>query len=234
MKPYLPEKNVKKVLVSELLPEYMREKLADLGIGCVNAAPAKNITTELKYHPDVVMLNVSEDVWYAEKSNEQMFDFGEVRRLESDLEAEYPFDCLLNDIVFGDNVICGKSAPEWLFEGKNVYRVRQGYAKCSTVFVSDNAFITSDTGIYKTLCALGCEALCVTNVTIRLNGYSCGFIGGCAGKLAGDLLAFTGDINTHPDTKKIKAFCKKQNVKIISLGDGALYDYGGMIPLCEY
>ena len=232
MLPNLPEKSVRKAFVSALLPCGMQKELNALGVECVFPQPAKNIKSELRFHPDIVMCNVDEGVWYAEKSNEQTFDFGELRRLEKDLGEEYPEDCLLNNLAAGNNVICGISADTAIFGGKSIIKVRQSYAKCSTIAVTAEAFITSDAGICKVLKARGFDVLLVTNDRIELNGYGCGFIGGCAGKVGRTLLVFTGDIKKHAQYVDIKSFCKNCGVDIYSLGNNFLYDYGGILPIC--
>ena len=231
MRPNLPDKPVRKAFVSRLMPEQMVKELKMLGVECVYPDPAVNITSELRYHPDIVLLNTSEGVWYAEKSNEQMFDFGELKHLGFDLGNIYPHDCALNCVICGEIVICGKNAPKQLFAGKTVLEVNQGYAKCSTIVVSDNAFITADKGIYKALTDYGFDALLTNNTGIMLNGYDCGFIGGCSGKVSNNLLVFTGDISRHNDHENIKSFCADHNVDIYSLGNNFLYDYGGILPI---
>ncbi len=232
MRPNLPEKPVKKAFVSRLMPAQMKNELKLLGIECVHPDPAVNITGELRYHPDIVTLNVSEGVWYVEKSNEQMFDFGELKRLDFDQGNVYPYDCALNCVVAGGKVICGRSAPKELFRGMTVIEVNQGYAKCSTIPLNESAFITSDKSIYKALVKNGCDVLLTNNDGIMLDGYDCGFIGGCSGKVSEKLLVFTGDIKKHKDHENIKSFCANHQIDIYSLGNNFLYDHGGILPIC--
>ena len=232
MRPNLPENNVKAAFVSQILPYDIRNELTKAGVQCIDVKAAEYITSELKYHPDIVMLNVEEGVWYTEKSNEQMFVFGELRRLSRDLGNKYPLDCLLNHVVAGNTVICGKSTDIRIFgKEKDIIKVNQAYAKCSTVIVNESAFITSDKSIYKALKTNGFDVLLTVNDRIGLNGYSCGFIGGCAGKIAKDTIVFTGNINKHKDAANIKSFCANHQTQIISLCDRPLYDYGGILPI---
>ena len=191
MLPNLPEKSVRKAFVSALLPCGMQKELNALGVECVFPQPAKNIKSELRFHPDIVMCNVDEGVWYAEIS-----------------------------------------ADTAIFGGKSIIKVRQSYAKCSTIAITAEAFITSDAGIYKALKARGFDVLLVTNDRIELNGYGCGFIGGCTGKVGRTLLVFTGDIKKHAQYEDIKSFCRNYGVEIYSLGNNFLYDYGGILQIC--
>lgn len=232
MRPNLPDNNIKSAFVSQIMPCDIRNELLKLGVQCVDTNTAKYISTELKYHPDIVMLNTEEGVWYTEKSNEQMFVFGEIKRLNRDLGDIYPSDCLLNHVIAGNTVICGKSADTSIFgEGKEIIRVNQSYAKCSTIIINERAFITSDKSIYKALKIKGFDVLLTVNDGIELNGYSCGFIGGCAGKISKDTVVFTGDIKKHKDADNIKRFCANYQTQILSLCSAPLYDYGGILPI---
>ena len=119
-----------------------------------------------------------------------------------------------------------------VFGAKSVITVNQGYAKCSTVVVAEDAFITSDSGICKALRARHLDVLQVSDDMIGLNGYDHGFIGGCAGKVSKTLLVFTGRIESHPEYAAIKNFCGNRGVDIYSLGNNFLYDLGGVLPIC--
>ena len=68
---------------------------------------------------------------------------------------------------------------------------------------------------------------------IELPGQNYGFIGGAGGKLAENLIAFTGDITTHPDYDKICGFCKNSGVDIYSLGKNVPIDIGSLLPVIE-
>lgn len=104
--------------------------------------------------------------------------------------------------------------------------MRQGYSKCSTCVVSQNAIITADTGIYKAAESNGIEVLCINNDGIHLRSGRIGFIGGVSGLIDKGTLAFNGDINRHSDSNIIKDFCKNKNVEIVCLKDGELEDIG--------
>ena len=67
---------------------------------------------------------------------------------------------------------------------------------------------------------------------ILLPGYPYGFIGGCCGKLAPDVMAFAGKLDSHRDSKHISAFLNTRGIKIVELLDGELLDVGGLVALC--
>ena len=146
--------------------------------------------------------------------------------------ANYPADILYNACGMGDTVICNAAhtAPEVLSQYKRVLDVRQGYAKCSICVVSDSAAVTSDEGIYKILKDNGFDVLKIRPGHIRL-GKMAGFIGGASGLLRRGLIAFSGDLMSHPDGAEIAAFCRNAGVDAVSLGKGELVDVGSIIRI---
>lgn len=147
----------------------------------------------------------------------------------------YPNDIPLCCFALGNALYCSPqhTASEIKALYKRILAVRQGYARCSTCIVDANAIITADTGIAAVAERQGIAVLRIQPGHILLPGYSHGFIGGCCGLLNKRLLAFTGEINTHPDGARIRAFCRRRGVQIIALGSGPLVDIGGILPLKE-
>ena len=99
--------------------------------------------------------------------------------------------------------------------------------------VDENSLITDDLSIYNAAIGFGLDALLVRKGCVRLDGFDTGFIGGCCGKLAKDMLAFCGDIANHPDYTKINSFLRERNVYPHSLFGGELIDIGSVIPITQ-
>ena len=112
-----------------------------------------------------------------------------------------------------------------------IININQGYAKCNIAVIGKNALITSDKGIYTKALDKGLDALLIKSGFIELKGLSYGFIGGASGMIAPDILAVNGNINTHPDCKNMKAFCRNYGIYITSLNRGKLCDVGSIVPL---
>ncbi len=238
IKPNLPDKKVKKLFVSHLTDPVILKELARLETEPVFLAPSVNLRSELRYHPDILVINAGNGVWLTENGNEQTFDFCKFIKIEKSLSDVYPGDCLFNMVYIGNLLICSKNTDiyvygDYLKNIKKIIRVRQGYAKCSTAALDCESFITSDCSIYDALKTNNFNVLKVTNNGIALNGYNTGFFGGCCGKIDKNLLAFTGKIESHEDYTNIKAFCNNVGVDIISLSDKPLYDYGGLLPATQ-
>lgn len=232
---------MKNMIVSRLLPDIMRNKLLAFGYNCINAGINNAIDNETAYHPDMQFFKLRSDKILC---TNKVDGFNEISNLgykvietEAFVGGTYPFDCLLNCLYAKESLICGRYvAPEIIAEcnraNRSVIRVKQGYSACSTVKLSEDAFITSDITIYKALLTIGCDVLKVVNDGIGLNGYNNGFIGGCAfSDIDGEYVFFAGDIRKHIDYPEIADFCRKHKKAPVSLSYDTLYDYGGAVVL---
>ena len=110
-------------------------------------------------------------------------------------------------------------ASRYILAGRQIVPVKQGYAACACLKVTENAIVTSDIGIAKAAEQRGVDVLRISAGNIDLPGYDCGFIGGTA-FLHEDTLYFAGDLWTHPDGKSIADFCISHGVKTYSLVKG--------------
>lgn len=229
--PNIPEKKVKSVFVSAILPDIIKEYLRTLDIEVVDAPMCGALNSELAYHPDIVLNNPQKGVWYCagEINMNKLLTKGEAR-----IADDYPNDCLYNCFLINGTLYGGRAvAEEIVLAAERRVIVAQGYAKCSTVILSDTDFITSDPSVYKALASDGKNVLKTTNEGILLNGYSCGFIGGCTGVLGNKTLAVTGSKKLLGDYDNINSFCINLGYSIISLSADQPYDYGGILPITE-
>lgn len=146
-------------------------------------------------------------------------------------DAQYPRDVALNCALVGKRII----ANERYMSDKikdiakqnelQTVNVNQGYAKCSTVIVSDNAIITSDPSIARAATAADIDVLKIRPYYVSLYGYDTGFLGGASGCTETEVI-FCGDLVSHPDADLIKCFCLNHGKRAVSLGNAPLYDYG--------
>ncbi len=149
----------------------------------------------------------------------------------------YPYNIGFNCVNVGNKLICNKkySCKTVLdYAEKNgieILDVKQGYAKCSTCVVADNAIITEDESIAWRAEENGIDVLKIEKGYVKLDGYDYGFIGGCSGLIENNLLAFNGNINLHPEYEKIHEFCKRHGVQIIGLCGREPMDIGSIIRI---
>lgn len=213
--------------------------LKGIGFEVIRTLPCPLLDEPVAYHPDMLMFKLENTVFChreyikkAEKIFSRLSERGyEIRALECRYGKKYPFDVTFNRAVIGSTLLSGKKTAECEIDtlakklGYISLKVNQGYTKCSTLTISENAVITADSSIAKAIESCGKEALTVSEGHITLDGYSHGFIGGASGMCC-DTVYFAGDIATHPDGEKIVKFCHSHGKSTFSLCEGILNDIG--------
>ncbi len=194
-------------------------------------------------HPDMTICSLGEGVYVCSYDS-----FSYYSRILSDcniklvqgstrLKSNYPDDIAYNVARAGKYLIGHKdfSDPVLLQAAKEkgllFYPSKQGYAKCSSCIISENALITSDPSIARSAQEAGIDVLKIRSGYVKLKGYDCGFIGGACGLMpTGELLCF-GDISQHPDYDEIYKFCKKYGVNLKFLKNRPLEDIGTILSI---
>lgn len=199
----------------------------------------KNVIFEdsVSAHADMNVLKIGDRVFISSKTFVRTSD--NVTEIEGEYKRyaplKYPDDILLNCALVGNDIICkadsaSKSVLDYAKKiGYRIIDIKQGYAKCNIAVVSDKAVITEDKSVADVLGKNGYDVLLLKTHSVKLDPYDYGFIGGASGKLENNMLAFTGNIELHPEYAEIDSFCKNHNVKVISLSDEPLYDYGSLV-----
>ncbi|OGO90646.1 MAG: hypothetical protein A2Y17_02845 [Clostridiales bacterium GWF2_38_85] len=247
--PNIPSNYVAGVFISDNFPLYMEEKLHNFNIQTIRLKSCKNILSEVRYHTDILCCNVKKGIWFFEPENafrvvndlDTFWQGSDVVQIivGSELKDKYPHEVMYNCFTINEHLFCsGFTSPHILKYAEenelNIIKVKQGYTKCSAAICGKNSIVTSDKGLYKILIELKYNALLINGSDIRLNGFSCGFIGGCSGMIAADKIAFTGNLTRMKDYKSLKSFLDNIHIESILLGNEVLYDYGGILPFCEY
>ena len=148
----------------------------------------------------------------------------------------YPKSAALNACRIGNLLLCNPKSVDTNLrryaeqKGIEIVPCRQGYARCSTCIVSEDAVITSDPSVSKALKGR-VEVLEISKGQIKLGGGYDGFIGGASSMIDKATLAFFGDITRHSDYINIKSFLSNHSVLPVSLIGGELTDIGTIIPL---
>lgn len=153
---------------------------------------------------------------------------------------KYPENILLN-FLYLNNTLYGKLSSidnnllDYCIKNNiKTVNVNQGYTRCSTLVLNNNAAVTSDSSIERALKNNGVEVLLISHGNIILDGYDYGFIGGASEKIDENTVVFFGNITSHPDYKKIESFCEKHNVSIKTIcKDFPLTDIGGIVKIAN-
>ena len=96
-----------------------------------------------------------------------------------------------------------------------------------------NSFVTEARSKRVALPHSPADVLKISPGGVALAGFSYGFLGGCAFKIADNRLAFTGHLEQHPDRNSILSFLLKQKIEALYLTKCPAFDIGGAIPLTE-
>ncbi len=233
---------MKKTVIANGLSDTAKTKLKQQGTDVIETAPNSAVCEKISLHADVSFLFDGENTLFIAS---EMAEYKEMfRNVVSDviiipekLGKEYPRDVLLNCVILGRKLICNVDTVSptvlkyFTEKGFSVVNVKQGYTKCSVLPVSYNAIITDDPSIAKACTSHGIDVLTVLKGSVILDGFDYGFIGGASGRISEDTVAFCGNIDSHPDSDKIKRFLDKYGLKPLSLDDNGLYDIGSIIPL---
>ena len=248
--PCLPENNVASVLISSDYPDLSDALLNKFNISTIQVQRNNALTDDIASHPDCVFVQLNDRIAIADKTvyenivnyltiEESEDKFSLYKSFET-ISSPYPGDIRLNVRVISDMILCNtKYIDETIqdFADKYCYRLihcNQGYVACSTVLLNNNALITDDETIHRSAQKNAIDSILINKGSVKLKGRNYGFIGGTCGMIGKNLLAFTGNLDTHSDAELIKSFLKKHSVDYIELNDGPLMDIGGIIPFSEY
>lgn len=239
--PNLPQNKITFCAVSSLYPELL-SALQKYKIRCFGITPNPNLQYPVCSHADMQLhhlggkeLIIADNLAQSELLQKEGFHFYATEALE----PEYPGDIKLNAARIGNLSIANQNciSPSII---KNCadnqissIHTQQGYTKCSICILNEKAIITSDPSIAKAVNATDLDVLVIVQGFIEIEQYNTGFLGGCCGKIAPNVMAFTGDLSLHPNYHEIKLFFQKYHIEIVCLSDHKLIDIGGIIPLKE-
>ena len=220
------------------------QSLVSLGIEVITPKPSEVLPKSTASHADMLMLHTGGSTVIVESTEKELiadlrahgFTVTESRK---SFEGSYPGDVILNHLLcgrymFGRIASADSTALEYAREnGLTCVNVHQGYAKCSAMAVDSTSIISDDDTICTNAAKQGFDVLKIEKGDILLSGADYGFIGGCCGKLSGDIIAFTGKLVYHHSCDRILSFMRNRGVYPEYLTNGKLTDIGGILPLKE-
>ena len=248
--PCLPEKDVNLALISGDHPDIAKTLFEKYNVNTIKVQQNYELTSDIASHPDCAFVQLNKDIAIASEllyknivnylTIEGIKTNFSVARSYGTIISPYPGDVKLNVRVISDMIFCNtKHVDESIktFSRNHSYRLihcNQGYVACSTILLNNNALITDDESIHYSAQNNAVDSILINKGSVKLNGRNYGFIGGTCGMIGKNLLAFTGNLDTHSDADLIKSFLEKYNIKYVELNNGPLIDIGGIIPLSEY
>ena len=228
------------VLVDERISKSCEDSLSRLGFKIIKLPRIDRLPSAIASHTDILAFKLFDKIFFSRAYFEANFDLlsplgrENVILTEENQGVNYPLNAIFNGLLVGNRLFCKKDSfsKEILSHseamGIKTVAVKQGYPACTALKISENAVITADVGMARTLSGEDVEVLLIENGGISLPPYEYGFIGGAAGSYA-DEIFFLGDIKSHKNADDIINFIEKNGKRAVSLSDEPLSDLGGMI-----
>lgn len=246
--PGLPDFKVTAVVVSCENKKVIKA-LNNLGIFTLEVPRNPLLEDSISAHSDCELIQLSNKQFFVDyfvytaivnylTINSDLSDI-KITAIGESIKSPYPNDIKLNCKLIGNKIICNSKhiADEIISFSQNnniqLIHVNQGYSGCSTIVLNNSAVITDDTSIHNAVSKHRIDSLLITKGSVKLKNHEYGFIGGTCGFIDKNLLAFTGNLESHDDAELIIQFLNKYGIKYINLNDGALVDIGGIIPLTQ-
>ena len=233
------------VIVDERIDKGCQSGLLRRGFTPFLLPRADNLTEAISAHPDSVIFShgsrIITTAGYCERAAWLFSDIREMFSAELHFSSEefspgFPGDAIMNSLVIGNKMFCNaKTVSKSILnfaksENLEIIHTNQAYPKCATLVLNDEQVITADRGLAARFNEAKIEATLISPGGICLPPYEYGFIGGACGVYEGRVYFF-GDYSTHPDAEIIEQALGRANLAPISLSDGVLRDFGGMLFL---
>ncbi|MBU3146498.1 DUF6873 family GME fold protein [Clostridium sp. CF012] len=231
---------MKNLIVDFRIHKEESEYLISLGYNLLICPPSDLLYEAVCGHPDMLMHILDHTIIvHKDIDNEFIQELAllnyKVYKSNSTLQSSYPYNICLNAICIGDIFVHYVNFTDTnllsLLKNKRIINVKQGYTKCSTCIVNNNAIITSDLSIAKALSLEKIDVLFVPPGDILLPGLNYGFIGGATGLIEYNVLAFYGHIDHYLYGKEVLRFLNKHKVEPVFLRSGKLVDRGSIFKI---
>jgi hypothetical protein len=211
--------------------------LESLGCKVVICPPSNLLYPAICGHPDILVHFIEKNKVIVHKDIDSNFintimnyNF-KVCYTDTSLKPNYPFDVILNALNLKEHFVHNIDFTDKNLlssvSNKKLIHVNQGYTKCSTCIVNDNAIITSDVSIYKELKNENIDVLLLPPGDISLPGLNYGFIGGTCG-LIDNKLVFYGNLRNYKYGELVINFLKKYDIQPLYLSNHELVDRGSI------
>ena len=234
---FMEMENLNYIIIDYRASDETIKELKNLGCHIIKTQPILSLYDEVRGHSDMQLHAAGDDIICAPEAYKYYKSAICGKKVvcgKSKLKPKYPYDIAYNTCRMGDYVICRENFTDseildrYRRMNLKILNTKQGYAKCSICVADKESAITADEGIYNLLIKCGMNVLKISSKGVDLYGMQ-GFIGGASGLINENLLAFNGDLKTHPDYENIKSFCRNLGVDTISLCSGPLKDIGSII-----
>lgn len=228
------------IIIDKKLPEKAKETLGRFG-SLIELATSGITYEAISGHPDIFFFQAPPALIAAPNLPKEYFRILEEKKINfvwgsSPVGMKYPETARYNAAASSKYLIHRNDITEKEIldrsKEKEIVHVSQGYCRCSLLPLKNDAFITSDEGIYNVLSKKGLKALYVSSSDVLLPGFKHGFFGGACG-VWNDKVFISGSLKYHVQHREIRTFLHESGYEIVELCDGPIFDAGSILFLDE-
>lgn len=227
-----------RLVVDKNISQFSKDCLSDLGYDLIESFCLSSIKNSTATHPDMQFFYLGENkaLVASEASDYYKSVLPDFELISVDgIGGKYPDDCILNIARIGDKHILTEFQQQKLLpycDFKPIY-VNQGYTKCSTCILNENAVLSADKGIVSILKKQGIRAYFLPDGEIELNGYKNGFWGGATGLIDKGKIFFNGNIESLSCFYELFKILEQEKIEPIYHTKTNLCDNGSIILLSD-
>ncbi len=239
------------IIADSKMPEEAKKNLKKLG-NVLFINPTSITYDSISSHPDIFFFQKDDALIYAPNAPKKIVKELKKRKInliegEKEVGKKYPETVPYNAVGIGNLLIHNlRHTDETILSSyENHINVNQGYTRCNLLALNENAFITSDVGIFNAVNRQQTtdnslypheshvetygrtSVLYIDPKQIKLEGQKNGFFPGCCGVWKNNLIV-CGSTKNLKEKAELDKFLKDNNFNLIELYDGDLIDVGSI------
>lgn len=239
------------IIADSRMPEEAKKNLKKLG-NVLFINPTSATYNSISSHPDIFFFQKDDALIYAPNAPKRIIKELKKRKIKliegkKEVGKKYPETVPYNAVGIGNLLIHNlKHTDETILSSyENHINVNQGYTRCNLLALNENAFITSDVGIFNAVNRQQTtdnslypheslvetygrtSVLYIDPKQIKLEGQKNGFFPGCCGVWKNNLIV-CGSTKNLKEKAELDKFLKDNNFNLIELYDGDLVDVGSV------
>ena len=239
------------IIADSRMPEEAKKNLKKLG-NVLFINPTSVTYNSISSHPDIFFFQKDDALIYAPNAPKRIVKELKKRKIKliegkKEVGKKYPETVPYNAVGIGNLLIHNlKHTDETILSSyENHINVNQGYTRCNLLALNENAFITSDVGIFNAVNSQQTTdnslyphkslvetygrtyVLYIDPKQIKLEGQKNGFFPGCCGVWKNNLIV-CGSTKNLKEKAELDKFLKYNNFNLIELYDGELIDVGSI------
>ena len=239
------------IIADSRMPEDAKKNLKKLG-NVLFINPTSVTYNSISSHPDIFFFQKDDALIYAPNAPKRIIKELKKRKIKliegkKEVGKKYPETVPYNAVGIGNLLIHNLNHTDEtiLSSYENHINVNQGYTRCNLLALNENAFITSDVGIFNAVNSqqstvnslypheshvetyVRTSILYIDPKQIKLEGQKNGFFPGCCGVWKNNLIV-CGSTKNLKEKAELDKFLKENNFNLIELYDGELIDVGSI------